>query len=72
MSATTWKIDYSYACWKCPQRHDGVYQLVARNRVRAMDAWLSDMAADHGATFDYELKIKSLKKIEGGGSNATR
>ena len=57
-----WRIEYTYACWKCPTRHESSYTVNARNMVVAFDAWLSDLRGDFDGTWDYEPAVIKIGK----------
>ena len=61
---TTWKIDYTYDCWKCPERHPSVYEATGKNMVRAIDQWLTDLDADHGDAWDYALQVTKITRLQ--------
>lgn len=55
-------IDYTYECWKCPDRHKAAYSVDAISMDSAVAAWRADMYADFGATHDYDLEVLEIRE----------
>lgn len=59
---TIWRIDYTYECWKCPDRHDGSYTVDARTAELAELKWRGDMVGDFAGAHDYALQVIEIRK----------
>jgi len=57
-----WRIDYTYECWKCPDRHSSVYHVEARDAYLAELAWRGDMLGDFHGAHDYDLRVLEVRK----------
>ena len=60
----TFRIAYTYECWKCPARHDATYTVDAMTMDSAVAAWRADMVADFDTTHDYDLLVVDIREIE--------
>lgn len=60
----TFKIAYTYECWKCPDRHDSVYTVDSPSMDSAVAAWRADMVADFATAHDYDLLVVDIQEVE--------
>tara|TARA_R110000868_G_scaffold282909_2_gene543200 strand:- start:131 stop:346 length:216 start_codon:yes stop_codon:yes gene_type:complete len=58
----TWHIDYTYECWKCPDRHSAVYTVEALDADLAVMAWRGDLLGDFYGAHDYDLLVIDIRK----------
>jgi len=57
-----WRIDYTYECWKCPDRHAGSYTVDADSAQMADLKWRGDMVADFHGGHDYKLQVTEMRE----------
>jgi len=59
---TTWTINYTYACWKCPDRHSHNATIEAPDPDLAVAMWRADLMGDFGGAHDYDLLVTDIRK----------
>ena len=59
---TTWRIDYTYECWKCPERHAANATWVAPTADSAIALWRADLLQDFGTEHDYVLFVTNIRE----------
>ena len=59
---TIWRIDYTYECWKCPDRHAASYTVDAPTVEIAELKWRGDMLGDFHGAHDYNLLVIDIRK----------
>lgn len=59
---STWRIDYTYECWKCPDRHSANAVIAAATSDLAVAMWRADLLQDFGSAHDYDLLVTDIRK----------